>query len=335
MEYVDFYAELGIARDAPQEDVTKAFKKLARKYHPDVNKEPGAEDRFKRIVEAHEVLKDPASRKKYDRFGSAWNRVGEAPPSPSSTGEDSGRPRRSRAADEASARGFSEIFHAMFGRGGPAGGRSGFGSAGFPGGFPGGGAGPGGAGAAGGPGLGGQPIEQGDDIDVRIQLTLEAALTGGEREIHVPDPGGKPRTLRVTVPKGVREGQKIRLRGQGQKGVGGAPAGDLFLHIEVLPHERFTLDGDDLRSTVQVSPWIATLGGEAKVHTLEGPVMVKVPAGSSTGRKIRLKGKGWPTKQGRGDLYGEVKVMVPKTLTDKERALWEKLQAVSDFMAEE
>lgn len=320
MEFVDYYAELGIARDTPQDDVTKAFKKLARKYHPDVNKDPGAEERFKRIVEAHEVLKDPDSRKKYDRFGSAWNRVGAAPPPP---GEG-----RGRGFDEASGRGFSEIFEAMFGRGGAGRGGPGGGTAsGRP------SAGPSGFGSGfGGFGdLGGEPIAQGEDLDVRIQLTLEEALSGGEREIKLQEGGGKVRTLRVNVPKGVRDGARIRLRGQGQKGLGGAPAGDLFLHVEHHPHARFELDGDDLRTEVHVAPWIAVLGGEAKVRTLEGQVVVKVPAGASTGRKIRLRGKGWPNKEGRGDLYAEVKVMVPKTVSEKEKGLWEKLQAASDF----
>jgi curved DNA-binding protein len=311
MEYVDYYAELGIPRDAPQDEIGPAFKKLARKYHPDVNKEPGAEDRFKRIVEAHEVLKDPESRKKYDRFGSAWNRVGNAPEADDPLGRARGQRGPRVRADEAGARGFSEIFEAMFGRGAP---RGGFG--GVPGGAP------------------ESMAEAGDDLDVRVQLTLEEALEGGEREVRLSEAGGKSRTLRVTLPKGVREGQRMRLKGQGHKGVGGGPPGDLFLHLELKPHERFTLEGDDIRTLVEVAPWTATLGGEVRVQTLENAVMVKVPAGSSSGRKIRLRNKGWPTKDGRGDLYAEVRVMVPKTLTDKERAAWEKLAAVSDFMSE-
>jgi curved DNA-binding protein len=176
--------------------------------------------------------------------------------------------------------------------------------------------------------------EAGDDLDVRVQLTLEEALEGGEREIRLSEAGGKSRTLRVTLPKGVRDGQRMRLKGQGHKGTGGGPPGDLFLHLELKPHERFTLEGDDVRTLVEVAPWTAALGGEVRVQTLENAVMVKVPAGSSSGRKIRLRNKGWPTKDGRGDLYAEVRVMVPKTLTDKERAAWEKLAAVSDFMGE-
>jgi len=329
VDFIDYYAELGVPRDAPQEDISKAYKQLARKYHPDVNKEKGAEDRFKRVAEAHEVLKDPDKRKKYDRFGQQWKNASERPPQQPGRGGFGGgaqgtdfeellnrvnqrrRAQQQQGGPQEQAGGFSDFFEAIFGRGGP--------------------------GFQGAAGMGGAPIEAGEDVDARFALSLEEALSGGEREIKIEDAGTKKtRALRINIPRGVKSGQKIRLKGQGGKGVGGAPSGDLFLHIEHKPHASFRIEDDDLHTVVSVAPWTATLGGEAKLKMLDATVMLKIPAGSSSGRKVRMKGKGWPTgTDTRGDLYVEVRVVVPTELTDKERALWESLRDNSKFAPEE
>jgi curved DNA-binding protein len=323
VDYQDYYGSLGVNKGASQDEIQRAYRKLARKYHPDINKTPEAETRFKDINEAYEVLKDPDKRSKYDQFGSAWKqaqRTGAPPP------------------------GFEDIF-SQFGFGGG-------------GGFPGGGRGFGGRGTriefdagsgspfssffetlfGGGPGGGAgwttaDPAAAGAGLDheARITLSLEEAGRGGKREIQLTDPAtGKRRTLRVSIPKGIRPGQKIRLGGQG--GQAGSRRGDLYLTVDLLPHPAFKLDGSNLTTVLPVTPWEAALGGEARLDTLDGAVTVRIPAGSSSGRKIRLRGKGFPAGAGaNGDLLAEIRVMIPDELTDRQRKLFEELQASSDF----
>ena len=262
MDYKDYYATLGVKKDAGQEEIQKAYRKLARKYHPDVNKDPKAELKFKEIGEAYEVLKDPEKRQKYDQFGSAWNRARQtgAPPP-----------------------GWENV-HFDFGGGG---------------------------------------FDFGD--------------LGGMREISLTDPNtGQRRNLSVKIPAGVRSGQKIRLAGQGGPGFGGGGPGDLLLKIEIQPDPRFRVEGSDIHTTVAVSPWEAALGGEAEVETPAGPVRVRIPAGSSSGRKIRLRGRGLSQAGGeKGDLLAEIRIMVPEQLTDRERELYEQLAEASEMRLRE
>jgi curved DNA-binding protein len=326
LDFKDYYATLGVKKDASQEEIQKAYKKLARKFHPDVNKDPAAEAKFKDIGEANEVLKDPEKRQKYDQYGSAWNstrQTGAPPPGWEGVRFDFGGGGPGGGGFDfqgGGAEGFSSFFDMLFGSG--AGRRGGgFGGGGF--------------GGAGGGGGGGR---DGANAEAELPLTLEEATRGGTREISFADGAtGERKTLSVRIPPGVRSGQKIRLAGQGQAGRGGS-AGDLLLKIEVLPDPRFRIEGTDLYTTVPVTPWEAALGGEAEVATLDGAVRVRVPAGSSSGRKIRLRGKGLAGRNGSagsggepGDLIAELRIVVPGELSDRERELFQELAETSEF----
>jgi curved DNA-binding protein len=320
VDYKDYYSILGVKKDAPTSDIQKAYRKLARKYHPDVNRNPEAEEKFKEINEAHEVLKDSEKRAKYDQFGSAWKQTqntGSPPPGFEdifTVFTSGGGGERSQGFGGFGGQGFSSFFDMLFG--------SGFGGAG--------------AGdprvtwSSGGPG--GVPAK-GTDHEASIRLGLEEAATGGEREISLTDPTtGRRRTLRVKIPRGIRPGQRIRLAGQGGLAGDGQTRGDLYLSVEISPDSKFRLKGSDLHTTLPITPWDAALGGQASVQTLEGELAVKIPPGSSSGRKIRLRGKGYPSATGdAGDLMAEIKIQVPEQLTDKEKELFEELARVSDF----
>ena len=319
MEYKDYYAILGVKKDASQDDIQKAYRKLARKYHPDVNKAPEAEVKFKEVGEAYEVLKDPDKRQKYDQYGSAWKRAqqtGAPPPGWEGVHFDFGNMGGGGGGFDFGGGEFSSFFDMLFGAG-----RRGGGAAG--GGFPGFG------------GQGGGFRGSGSDSEAVISISLEEAVRGGKREIALSDPNtGQRKTLSVKIPQGVRAGQRIRLAGQGQPGMGGGPAGDLYLKIEVEADPRFRVEGADLHTSVPVSPWEAVLGGDAEVQTLDGTVRVKIPAGSSSGRKIRLRGRGLSQPGGeKGDLLAEIRIVVPETLSDRERELFEELAAASSFRA--
>jgi curved DNA-binding protein len=316
MDFKDYYTILGVDKNASQDDIQRAYRKLARKYHPDVNKDPGAEDTFKDLGEAYEVLKDPEKRAKYDRYGSAWKAAQQSGGAPPPGYEDvwfdiSGAP------DDAFSgfSGFSSFFEQLFGRGARRG--SAWGET------------PGDS-ARGGPRTWTMP---GADQEARLTLSLEEAARGGKRDISLTDPEtGQTKTYTVTIPRGIRPGQRIRLAQLGGQGMGGGPAGDLYLRVELLPHPVFRLEGRDLYTTLAVAPWEAALGANAKLPTLTGDVQVKIPAGSSSGRRIRLRGKGFPDSQGRaGDLYAEIQIAVPKSLTDDERRLFEELARCSTF----
>jgi curved DNA-binding protein len=311
LDYKDYYATLGIAKDASQDDIQKAYRKLARKYHPDVNKDPAAEMKFKEVGEAYEVLKDADKRKKYDQFGAHWKRAGGGPP-PGYEGMpfDFGGFEGFGGGGGAGAEGFSSFFEMLFGGAGPGG--------------------PGGRRAGRG---GGRGRVRGNDTEATIQLTLEEAVRGGTREITLSDAEtGQRKTLSVRIPEGIRPGQKIRLAGKGQAGFDGSPAGDLLLKVETVPDPRFRIEGSDLHTTVPVTPWGAALGGEAEVETPTGRLRVRIPAGSSSGRKIRLRERGFSVAGGtKGDLFAEIRIMVPEKLTDRERALFEELAEASEF----
>ena len=317
MEYKDYYAILGVKKDASQDEIQKAYRKLARKFHPDVNKAPEAEVKFKEIGEAYEVLKDEDKRQKYDQYGSAWKRAqqtGAPPPGWEGINFDFGGMGGQGGFGGGE---FSSFFDMLFG------GRRGGAGAGFPG-F--GGMGGNQAGFRGG----------GGDSEAALSISLEEAVRGGKREITLSDPNtGQRRTLSVKIPEGVRAGQRIRLSGQGQPGMGGGPAGDLYLKIEIEPDPRFRVEGSDLHTAVAVAPWEAALGGDAEVQTLDGAVRVRIPAGSSSGRKIRLRGRGLPQAGNgdKGDLLAEIRIMVPEQLSERERELFQQLAEASSFRA--
>jgi curved DNA-binding protein len=324
LEYKDYYATLGVAKDASQDDIQKSYRKLARKFHPDVNKDPEAEVKFKEIGEAYEVLKDPDKRKKYDQFGTDWKRTGGVPPGWEGFAGGQGFGGQGFDFDfggMGGGEGFSSFFEMLFGGAGP-GRRGARRTGGFPGGNP----------------FGGMAGGAGSDTEAQISITLEEAVRGGTREITLADPStGQRRTRSVRIPEGIRPGQKIRLAGQGQSGFDGGAAGDLLLKIDILPDARFRIEGSDIHTTVPVTPWEAALGGEAEVETPTGRLRVKIPAGSSSGRKIRLRGKGLTVAGGakgdKGDLLAEIRVMVPEQLTDRERELFEQLAEASSFRA--
>lgn len=307
LDFKDYYQTLGVDKGASSEVIQRAYKKLARKFHPDVNQAPGAEDRFKEISEAYEVLKDPKKRQTYDHYGSAYKQAPGGGAPPGWEGFDFG--------GGAGASGFSSFFEGLFG-----GGRRGGGGVRFD------------FGGMGGR-AGGAP-RRGQDQEAKLVLGLAEAARGGQHDLSLGDAiSGHTRTHKVNIPAGVRTGQRIRLPGRGAVGANGV-AGDLYLKIELKPHLRFRLENKDLHTSVAVTPWEAALGAEVKVPTLDGAVTVRIPAGASTGRKIRLRGKGFPSSKGEpGDLYAEIQVAVPKILSDEERRLFEELARVSTFRA--
>jgi curved DNA-binding protein len=299
----DFYEVLDVPRTATQDEIQKAYRKLARQHHPDVNKNPGAEDRFKEISEAYDVLSDPQTRRRYDAFGPGFRQVPED--------VDPEAFQRSQAGA---------------GRGG-----GGFGGGGF-------GTGPddlGGiniedllGGIFGGRGFG--PIP-GADTEAELELTVEEAFQGGHRSVTLDGPDGR-RTLDVRIPAGVTNGQRIRLSGQGGQGSEGARNGDLYFVVRIAPHPRYRVDGRDLYVDLPLTPWEAALGTSVAVETPGGETKVKVPAGTSSGKRLRLRERGLPHPRGRhGHLYAEVKIMVPAKLSDEERRLFEELAATSTF----
>ncbi|MFL6193667.1 MAG: DnaJ C-terminal domain-containing protein [Thermoanaerobaculia bacterium] len=319
MDYKDYYATLGVKKDASQDDIQKAYRKLARKFHPDVNKDPQAEVKFKEIGEAYEVLKDADKRKRYDQFGSNWNRTGGPPPGWEGFDFGQGQPGGGfdfRGFQGSGGGNFSDFFEMLFGggAGGRARQRGGAGGAGFEG-F--------------GGGFGG--ARPAADSEATLSISVEEAVRGGSRELTVSDPNtGQRRTLTVKIPEGVRAGQKIRLAGQGGGG------GDLFLKIEITPDPRFRVEGSDIHTTVPVSPPEAALGGEADVETPNGPVRVRIPAGSSSGRKIRLRGRGLAQSGGgKGDLLAEIRIVLPERLSERERELYEQLAEAAAGRARE
>ncbi|MGE0641924.1 MAG: DnaJ C-terminal domain-containing protein [Thermoanaerobaculia bacterium] len=313
MEFKDYYKILGVARDATQEEIQKAYRKLARKHHPDVSKDPGAESRFKEISEANEVLKDPEKRSKYDRFGAAWKQQGEGAGAPGAgfpgfEGFDFSQGGGNFAGGGS---GFSNFFEMLFGQAGA----------------------PRGASWAswGHEGRGGW-ARPGANQEVKITLGLEEAYAGGLRELHLQSPSGESRRIKVNLPRGVRPGQTVRVPGKGEAGQSGGAAGDLLLRVEIAPHRRFRLEGKDLHTQLDVAPWEAALGGEAEIPTLDGKVRVRIPPGTSSGRRIRVRGKGFPAGKGTdGDLYAEVRIVVPDESSEREKELYRELGDASTF----
>ena len=331
VKFRDYYEVLGVAKTATEDEIKQAYRKLARKYHPDVNPgEKSAEEKFKEINEAYEVLSDADKRKRYDQLGQNWKAGQDFRPPPEWEGAHveygdlgdlfgGGRGQS----------GFSDFFESLFG---------------------------GRRGARGGAGF----AMRGQDIEAEIALTLEEAHRGVKRSITLqtiescPDCKGsgakdgktcptcrgagvipRPKSLEVTIPAGVRDGSVIRLAGQGVPGTNGASTGDLLLHVRIRPHRLFAIAGDDdVQIELPVAPWEAALGAKVMAPTLDGPVEMKIPAGAQGGQRLRLRGQGLNRRGGgRGDEYVKIKIVIPPTLTLQEKELFEKLAAESRFNA--
>lgn len=290
MEYRDYYAVLGVARDASADDIKKAYRKLARKYHPDVNAAPDAEDRFKEVGEAYEVLKDPEKRAAYDALGPGWRDHQQFQPPPDWEQRFSFGGGGFTAHDG----GFSDFFESLFGQ--HAFSRNGRRAGGF----------------------------KGADEQARVGITLEEAYRQDQVEVSVPQSGGRARRLRVRIPSGISDGKRVRLRGQGGPGVGDGPAGDLFIEFRLVPHPRFRAEGRDIHCELPVTPWEAALGAEVPVPTLGGSVKLRVPPNSQTGGRLRLKGRGLPGDPP-GDQYVSLKVVLPPADTPAARKLYQQM----------
>jgi curved DNA-binding protein len=304
LEFRDYYRTLGVARDAPADEVKKAYRKLARKYHPDVSKEPEAGKRMQEVNEAYEVLADPEKRAAYDQLGRGYQPGQDFRPPP---GWDAGMEFSGREFSGAEAAQFSEFFSEIFGR-------------------------------MGGRAARGASHAHGNDHHARMLLDLEDAFTGAERQLslRVPrlDAEGRvileARTLNVKIPQGIREGQIIRLAGQGASGMGGGKPGDLLLEVGFKPHARLRPDGRDLRLGLPVAPWEAALGAVVPVDLPGGTLKVRIPAGAQTGKQLRVRGKGIPCTPP-GDLYIDIRIVVPPATTPEARALYETMQREMAF----
>ena len=298
MQYKDYYKTLGLPRGASQEEVKRAYRKLARKYHPDVSKERDAEARFKEVNEAYEVLKDSEKRQAYDQLGAGWRAGQDFRPSPQWETRFNFR----GGFPGAEHTGFSDFFESLFGRtGGGAGRRGGF-------------------------------RARGGDERAGISISLEDAYHGGIRtiELQVSDTDALGRvsnstqTLRVKIPAGITDGQEIRLAGKGRAGSGGGPRGDLYLEVEIQPHELYRLEKRDVLLDLPITPWESALGATVAVPTLGGEVDLKIPAGFQSGRKLRLKGRGLPGHPV-GDQYVVLQIVTPRADTEAARSFYERM----------
>lgn len=336
VEFKDYYQVLGVDRNASDDEIRKAFRTLARKYHPDVAKDKrGAEEKFKQINEAYEVLGDAAKRAKYDELGAHWRDGAQFQPPPGGPSAHSRRTyRHSGPAGydfQFDGTGFSDFFEQFFGARAAPSGQSSHDFRDF--------------------------SERGQDIEADLMVTLEEAFHGATRPIslrstapcpschgagllgHGPCPtcNGSGETARVDnytvkIPPGVHQGQRLRLPGRGQAGTGGGGAGDLFLRVRIAPHPDFRIEGNNLHHELELAPWEAVLGAAVHVPTLTGPIQIKVPPGSQRGQRLRLRGHGLPAKSGtRGDLFVALQIQVPGQLSDDERSLWVQLAKGSRF----
>jgi len=326
MEYRDYYQALGVSRTATADEVKKAYRRLARKYHPDVSKEPNAEEHFKEVQEAYEVLKDPEKRAAYDQLGSEWKQGQQFRPPPDWAsgfefrGGPGGAPRGAPGAGQGpqggafrfefdgDGQGFSDFFSSLFGAGAES------------------------------PFAGARRARGGRDHHSRIDIDLEEAFRGGSRTLELKHPEVKPdghvevasRTVRVSIPAGVTDGQLIRLAGQGEPAPDGGRAGDLYLEIHLRPHRLYRVEGRDVTLTLPVAPWEAALGATVQTPTLGGPVDLRVPGGSQTDTRLRLKGRGLPG-QPPGDQYVILRVVLPPANSPAARALYEQMRAELAF----
>lgn len=331
-KFRDYYQTLGVSRTATAEEIQRAYRSLARKHHPDVNKEAGAEKQFKEISEAYEVLKDPEKRKRYDALGENWRQGQEFTPPPG-WGGSGARPGRAGGGvkfdfgNGAEGADFSDFFESLFGGGGFGSSRDPFAEAMR-------------SGAQTGRSRAPRP-RQGQTHEAEITISLREAYLGGTRQIALteesPDGQQTQRTYDVRIPPGVTEGSTIRLSGQGGAGIGGGTAGDLLLRVHLAHDPKFRLDPDnkhDVITTVPIAPWEAVLGAKIPVDTLDGEIVMTLPPGSQSGQRLRVRGKGLPRKgETPGDLYAELRIVVPRQPHPDERAMWEQLAQKSNFDA--
>ncbi|MCC1495350.1 DnaJ C-terminal domain-containing protein [Alcanivorax sp. 1008] len=306
MEFKDYYALLGVEPEADEATIKTAYRRLARKYHPDISQEKDAEAKFKEVAEAWQVLKDPDKRADYDQLRAMRSQQGgrgpfEAPPGWQPSGGGGFDP---------SGAGFSDFFESLFsgarqgGRGGPA------------------------------------PGRRGRDVEIDLPVFLEDTVSSETKPISFRLPeynqygeliGETTKSLNVKIPAGVSDGERIRLKGQGSAGVGDMPAGDVYLRIRLVPHPLFDVEGHNLIVTVPVAPWEAALGAKIEVPTLASPIKVSIPANSQSGKKLRIAGKGLPGKAGQGDLFVLLKVVMPPASSDEINQLWEQLAEKASF----
>ena len=309
MEFRDYYQTLGVAREAPADDIKKAYRKLARKFHPDVSREPDAEKRMKEVNEAYEVLSDPEKRAAYDQLGKNYQPGQDFHPPP---GWDAGFEFSEHGRSGAEAAEFSDFFDEIFGRMG--------------------------RGRRRGGGAHAHGHAQGNNHHARILLDLEDAFSGATRQVtlRAPKLDGQGRvtlqehTLEVRIPKGIREGQVIRLAGQGEPGFGDGKPGDLLLEVQFKPHARLRTDGRDLLLTLPVAPWEAALGAVVRVEVPGGALDVRIPAGAQTGRQLRVRGKGLPADPP-GDLLLDIRIVAPPATTPKAKELYETMAREMPF----
>jgi len=309
MNYQDYYEVMGVKRDATQDEIKRAYRKLARKYHPDVSKEKDAEKHFKEVGEAYEVLKDPEKRTAYDQLGSQWQAGQDFNPPP---GWDSGFEFSGGGYTDANAAHFSDFFEDLFGRGSS----HGFSGAGQQQGF----------------------HMQGEDHQAKVMISLQDAYNGAERAItlQVPkvDASGhvitQSHTLNIKIPRGITRGQRIRLRGQGSPGMGQGKPGDLYLEIDFEAHPLYRVENRDIYLDLPITPWEAALGASVSIPTLGGTVEMKIPAGSQSGNKLRLKGRGLPGKVA-GDQFVILQIETPKAKSEAEKKLYRQMEEEMKF----
>lgn len=316
MEYKDYYATLGVDKNASQDDIKHAYRRLARKFHPDVSKEANAEEKFKNLQEAYEVLKDTEKRTAYDQLGSNWKQGQDFRPPPgwdSRTHFYTSQGGGGQGFGEGDFGGFSDFFTQLFGRGRA----RGFSEESFE---------------------GFEQQQRGSDQQAKVTISLEEAFRGTTRQLQLQVPEidrsgrmhQKLRTLNVTIPPGTLSGQQLRLSGQGGPGMRG-PAGDLYLEIEIDPHALYTLKDKDVYLTLPTTPWEAALGATIKVPTLGGPVELKLKPGTEAGQKLRLKGRGMPGKPTSGDQYVIIQIVISPAQTEEEKEFYQKMAKLMPF----
>jgi curved DNA-binding protein len=293
MQFKDYYEILGVKPDAKDADIKSAYRRLARKYHPDVSKESGAEEKFKAVNEAYEALKDSSRRKQYDQLRAGGYRAGDEFRGPPPNWQNEGNFDGGEGGNED----FSDFFESLFGRMGARGGARG--------------------------------PHRGRDLHAQIAIPLETAYHGGSERVSLRDGSGE-RTLEIRIPAGIQSGRQIRLAGQGYPGANGGPAGDLLLEVGFRDDDRFTLDGRNVLLTLPVAPWEAALGATVPVPTLGGNVELRIPAGSDSGRKLRLRGRGWPGTTP-GDQIVTLEVHAPKAETARQKELYKEMSDEFDF----
>jgi curved DNA-binding protein len=289
VKFRDYYETLGVPRTATADEIKRAYRKLARKHHPDlqpVAERAKAAERFKEINEAYEVLSDADKRAKYDALGRDWKDGADFTPPPGRAWSPAG------ASQGGDFGGFSDFFASLFGT----------------------------------PGVRGARVTMpGNDVEAELPLSLEELLRGGRRRITL-----NGRSLDVDIPLGVRDDTVLRLAGEGERGIGGGPPGDLYLRIRVIPHRRYRVVGDNLEMELSLSPWQAVLGDELKIDTPDGPVTIRVPAGTQSGRRLRLRGRGLPRRDGtRGDLYAVARIVIPERPAPGEQEAYQALKEAS------